>query len=47
MTGIGTISGTECVIVANDPTVKGGARDPFGAKGSACHGHRAAEPASR
>ena len=27
-TGIGTISGTECVIVANDPTVKGGAQGP-------------------
>jgi acetyl-CoA carboxylase carboxyltransferase component len=28
VTGIGTISGTECVIVANDPTVKGGAQGP-------------------
>ncbi|MEZ5184695.1 MAG: carboxyl transferase domain-containing protein [Candidatus Nanopelagicales bacterium] len=29
VTGIGTISGTECVIVANDPTVKGGAQGPI------------------
>ncbi|HQR81261.1 MAG TPA: carboxyl transferase domain-containing protein, partial [Actinomycetota bacterium] len=28
VTGIGTVSGTECVIVANDPTVKGGAQGP-------------------
>ncbi len=28
VTGIGTISGTECMIVANDPTVKGGAQGP-------------------
>ena len=26
--GIGTISGTECMIVANDPTVKGGSQSP-------------------
>lgn len=28
VTGIGTISGTECMIVANDPTVKGGSQSP-------------------
>ena len=28
VTGIGTVSGVECVIVANDPTVKGGAQGP-------------------
>ena len=28
VTGIGTISGVECVVVANDPTVKGGAQGP-------------------
>ena len=32
VTGIGTISGTECVIVANDPTVKGGAQGPTAVK---------------
>ena len=30
VTGIGTVSGVECVIVANDPTVRGGATNPFG-----------------
>jgi acetyl-CoA carboxylase carboxyltransferase component len=28
VTGIGTVSGTECMIIANDPTVKGGAQGP-------------------
>ena len=28
VTGIGTVSGVECVIAANDPTVKGGAQSP-------------------
>ncbi len=28
VTGIGTISGTECMIIANDPTVKGGSQGP-------------------
>ena len=28
VTGIGTIEGTECMIIANDPTVKGGAQGP-------------------
>src|SRR6266511_154970 len=30
VTGIGSVEGTECVIVANDPTVRGGATNPFG-----------------
>jgi len=29
VTGIGVVSGVECVIVANDPTVKGGASNPY------------------
>ncbi|HJQ03695.1 MAG TPA: carboxyl transferase domain-containing protein [Jatrophihabitans sp.] len=29
VTGIGTVSGVECVIVANDPTVKGGSSNPW------------------
>jgi len=29
VTGIGVISGVECVIVANDPTVKGGTSNPW------------------
>ena len=28
VTGIGTVSGVECMIVANDPTVKGGSQGP-------------------
>ena len=28
VTGIGTVSGVECVIAANDPTVRGGAQSP-------------------
>jgi acyl-CoA carboxylase subunit beta len=30
VTGIGPVAGAECVIVANDPTVRGGATNPFG-----------------
>ncbi len=30
VTGIGSVEGVECVIVANDPTVRGGATNPFG-----------------
>ncbi len=30
VTGIGEVSGVECVIVASDPTVRGGATNPFG-----------------
>jgi acetyl-CoA carboxylase carboxyltransferase component len=29
VTGIGVVCGTECVVVANDPTVRGGASNPF------------------
>jgi acyl-CoA carboxylase subunit beta len=29
VTGIGIVEGVECVIVANDPTVRGGASNPF------------------
>jgi acyl-CoA carboxylase subunit beta len=29
VTGIGTVEGVECVITANDPTVRGGATNPF------------------
>ena len=29
VTGIGVVSGVECLIVANDPTVKGGASNPW------------------
>ena len=30
VTGIGVVSGVECAIAANDPTVKGGATNPYG-----------------
>ncbi|GAB2967632.1 acetyl-CoA carboxylase carboxyltransferase subunit [Amycolatopsis acidiphila] len=42
VTGIGTVEGVECVIVANDPTVKGGASNPASLK----KGLRAAEIAA-
>ncbi len=29
VTGIGTVSGVECLVMANDPTVKGGAINPY------------------
>lgn len=29
VTGIGTVEGVECVLVANDPTVRGGATNPY------------------
>ena len=29
VTGIGVVSGVECVLVANDPTVRGGASNPY------------------
>jgi acetyl-CoA carboxylase carboxyltransferase component len=32
VTGIGVVSGVECVITANDPTVRGGSTNPFGLK---------------
>jgi acyl-CoA carboxylase subunit beta len=34
VTGVGVIEGVECVIVANDPTVRGGATNPFTARKS-------------
>ena len=39
MTGIGVVEGVECLITANDPTVKGGARNPWTVK----KGFRAAQ----
>ena len=41
--GIGVVEGTECMIVANDPTVKGGALNPYSLRKS----FRAAEIAER
>ncbi|MDQ1652118.1 MAG: acyl-CoA carboxylase subunit beta, partial [Cryptosporangiaceae bacterium] len=32
VTGIGVVEGVECVLVANDPTVKGGASNPWTVK---------------
>jgi acetyl-CoA carboxylase carboxyltransferase component len=32
VTGVGVVSGVECVITASDPTVRGGATNPFGLK---------------
>uniref|UniRef100_UPI000372BFA2 carboxyl transferase domain-containing protein n=1 Tax=Nocardiopsis salina TaxID=245836 RepID=UPI000372BFA2 len=43
VTGIGVVSGVECVIVANDPTVRGGASNPWTLKKS----HRAGEIAEQ
>ena len=43
MTGIGVVEGVECMIVANDPTVKGGALNPWSLKKS----FRAAEIAEK
>ncbi|TIC89359.1 acyl-CoA carboxylase subunit beta [Nocardioides sp. GY 10113] len=42
VTGIGVVEGVECMIVANDPTVKGGALNPWSVKKS----FRAAEIAA-
>jgi acetyl-CoA carboxylase carboxyltransferase component len=42
VTGIGVVEGVECMIVANDPTVKGGASNPSTLK----KGHRAAQIAA-
>ncbi len=30
ITGVGVVAGTECVILAHDPTVRGGATNPYG-----------------
>ena len=43
VTGIGVVEGVECLVVANDPTVKGGSLNPFSLKKS----FRAAEIAAR
>ncbi|QYJ03188.1 acyl-CoA carboxylase subunit beta [Nocardioides panacisoli] len=43
VTGIGVVEGVECLIVANDPTVKGGALNPWSLKKS----FRAAEIAEK
>ena len=32
ITGVGVVSGVECVLVANDPTVRGGSLNPFGVR---------------
>ena len=29
VTGIGVVSGVECMVIANDPTVRGGASNPW------------------
>ncbi|HEX2298286.1 MAG TPA: carboxyl transferase domain-containing protein [Pseudonocardiaceae bacterium] len=43
VTGIGVVSGVECMISASDPTVKGGASNPWTAK----KGYRAADIAAQ
>ncbi|TDQ01077.1 acyl-CoA carboxylase subunit beta [Labedaea rhizosphaerae] len=42
VTGIGVIEGTECLVIASDPTVKGGAVNPYGLR----KGFRAAQIAA-
>lgn len=42
VTGIGVVEGVECVIVANDPTVRGGAVNPYTLKKTARAGEIAA-----
>jgi acetyl-CoA carboxylase carboxyltransferase component len=32
VTGVGPVEGVECVVTASDPTVRGGATNPFGLK---------------
>jgi acetyl-CoA carboxylase carboxyltransferase component len=32
VTGVGPVAGVECIVTANDPTVRGGATNPFGLK---------------
>ncbi|MGH3450083.1 MAG: acyl-CoA carboxylase subunit beta, partial [Haloechinothrix sp.] len=43
VTGIGVVEGVECMIIASDPTVKGGAMNPWGLK----KGFRAADIAAQ
>ncbi len=48
VTGIGWVSGVECLVSANDPTVKGGAQSPMThAQGAARDGDRARSTGSR
>jgi len=35
VSGVGVVSGVECVITANEPTIRGGSINPYGAKKSA------------
>ncbi len=35
ISGIGVVSGVECVITANEPTIRGGSLNPYGARKSA------------
>ena len=47
VTGIGVVSGVECVVTANDPTVRGGVEQPVdGAQGVPGPRHRPGEPAA-
>ena len=47
VTGIGVVEGVECLIIANDPTVRGGASQPVDAEeGAAGPRDRAGEPAA-
>ena len=46
VTGVGPVAGVECVVTASDPTVRGGATNPFGLQQDpAGHGDRRAQPA--
>src|SRR5664280_1957459 len=51
ITGIGVVEGIECFISANDPTVRGGAMNPFtfkkGARGSDCLLYTSPSPRDR
>ena len=47
ISGIGVVSGVECVITANEPTMRGGSINPYGARKSGAHdGDLRAEPAA-
>ncbi len=37
VTGVGVVHGVECVVVANDPTVRGGTSNPYTLKKSSAH----------
>ena len=48
VTGIGVVEGVECVIIANDPTVKGGTSNPWTLrKGLRANADRAARTGCR